>query len=178
MSRWKNQSAPKITRAVVALSREYREDMVSVPQEQTPLGTIIEQYIFNRFEILNSQTVWINVEGEQGKDINGSVYNKQFASVILQVYTELLAQGVNSIDIAIEAPYTTQIQLYNSSIAYMSGMPEYEQHKVIKSHIVSADKNTGQDFPIILIDLTHISNLGFLKSGSRTATLISRVRVG
>ena len=46
-----------------------------------------------------------------------------------------------------------------------------------KSHIVSADKNKGQDFPIVLIDLTRMIKLGFLKSGSQAATLQSRPRV-
>ena len=80
---------PQIIRAVTALSREYLEDIVSVPQEQTPLGITVEQHIFDRFEIPNARTVWINVEGEQGKDANNSVYNKQFIARLITVRKEL-----------------------------------------------------------------------------------------
>ena len=38
---------PQITQVVTALSKEYAEDMISIPQAQTPLGAIIEQHIMD-----------------------------------------------------------------------------------------------------------------------------------
>ena len=56
----------------------------------------------------------------------------------------------------------------------MNGMTEYQRFNVTQTPVVSTDKNRGQDFDIIIIDLTHMNRLGFLLSGSCFTTLISR----